>query len=50
MTPDEELASCDKTDRAFDAVLGRTLTDATVRLGAIALVLCAVLAALSQFA
>lgn len=50
MTPDEQLRYCEKTDRAFKALLGSDLTTATWRLGAIVLVVCAVGAAVSVLA
>lgn len=50
MTPDEELAFCQKTDRIFDALLGRTLAVATARLAVIAVAVCAVFTAVSEFA
>ena len=49
MTPEDELASCEKTDRAFGALLGRTLQAATFRLAAIAVVMCALFAGISGF-
>ncbi len=50
MTPDEEISYYDITDYAFDALLGRTLTVATLRLAVLAVVVCAVFAAVSEFA
>lgn len=50
MTSDEQFAACEKTDRAFDVLLGRTLMAATLRLAGIAAVLCAIGMAASQLA
>ncbi len=49
MTLDEETAFCEATDRVFDMLLGRNLMMGTLRLAVIAIVVCAIGAAISEF-
>lgn len=49
MTTDEEFAFCEKTDRIFDALLGRNLLAGTLRLALIAAAVCVIVASLSPF-
>jgi hypothetical protein len=49
MTSDEDFACSRRQDRLLDAALGPTLTQGTLRLGAILLVSCAIVATLSFF-
>ncbi len=49
MTTDEEFAFCEKTDRIFDALLGRNLLTGTLRLAFIVAAVCVIVAFLSPF-
>ncbi|GEM_PF-2977725 len=46
-TSDEQFAVCDRTDRIFDRLLGRTLEQAALRIVGFGTLGCAVLASLS---
>lgn len=48
-TPDEDFEFSWRHDRFLDAALGRTLDQGTLRLGAILLIFCAIVATLSFF-
>ncbi|MGH7226214.1 MAG: hypothetical protein ACRELF_23610 [Gemmataceae bacterium] len=41
ITPDKVFVTCEKTDRIFDWVLGRTLEQAAVRIVLIGFAVCA---------
>lgn len=47
ITPDEDFVACEKTDRIFGWVLGRTLEQAAVRIALIGLVGCALVASVA---
>ncbi len=49
MTTDEEFAFCEKTDRIFDALLGRNLLTGTLRLAVLAAAVCVIGVSLSLF-
>jgi hypothetical protein len=47
ITSDEDFAACEKTDRIFEWVLGRTLEQAVTRIVILGTVGCAVLVLIS---
>jgi hypothetical protein len=50
MTTDEELASCQRSDRILGVFLGSDLQQATVRLLLFGIALCAIVASLLEIA